>query len=316
MRYRTFGRTGLSVAAVSMGCNRLGDPGVDPAAWPPVVERALQAGVNFFDTSISYNQGRSEALLGEVTSRHPLPTVIATKVGFDIDFEVAQDPPPRPTRDYSANAILRDIDGQLARLRRAYVDMYMLHSPSVGVLEARNWAPAIDTLRRDGRIRWFGISTSDHASGMWAIEHGADLVQIEYDLLNPTAEDELLPLAARHNVGIMARTPLARGLLTGKFKAGAAIPPEQRWRRPRGDQLQLRLARIEQLRFLERPGQTLGQAALRFVLAHPAVHCVVPGARTVEQLTSNVPAADADLSPEELDRIRKLHAVWRTEGRW
>jgi aryl-alcohol dehydrogenase-like predicted oxidoreductase len=194
--------------------------------------------------------------------------------------------------------------------------MYMLHIPTIRDLETTDWAAAIDTLKAQGKVRWFGISTSDHASGMWSIEHGADLVQIEYDLLNPTAADELLPLAAQHNVGIMARTSLARGLLTGKFKAGEAIPPEQRWRRPKGDQLQLRLERIEQLRFLDRPGQTLGQAALRFVLAHPAVHCVVPGARTVEQLEANVPAADADLSPDELSRVKQLHAAWRAEGRW
>src|ERR1700732_3135639 len=114
MRYRTFGRTGLTVSTVSMGSNRLGDPGVDASAWPPIVERALQLGVTFFDTSISYTQARSEAIIGEVTSRHPQPTVIATKVGFDIDFEVAQggagEKPPRPTRDYSAKAILRDIE--------------------------------------------------------------------------------------------------------------------------------------------------------------------------------------------------------------
>jgi aryl-alcohol dehydrogenase-like predicted oxidoreductase len=165
-------------------------------------------------------------------------------------------------------------------------------------------------------VRWFGISTSDHASGMWAIEHGADVLQIEYDLLNPTAEDELLPLAMRDNVGIMARTPLARGLLTGKFKVGEPIPAEQHWRRPKGDQLQLRLERVEQLRFLERPGQTLGQAALRFVLAHPAVHCVVPGARTLEQLEANVPASAADLSADELRRVKQLHAEWRADGHW
>jgi aryl-alcohol dehydrogenase-like predicted oxidoreductase len=313
MRYRTFGRTGLCVSTVSMGSNRLGDPGVDPAVWPPIVERALQLGVTFFDTSISYNQGRSEAILGEVTSRHSEPTVISTKVGFDIDFEVSQD---RPIRDYSAMAILRDVDGQLRRLRRDTIDMYMLHSPSISVLETQDWATAIDTLKRQGKIAWFGISTSDHASGIWSIEHGADLLQIEYDLLNPSAEDELLPLAMQHNVGIMARTPLARGLLTGKFKAGEPIPPEQHWRRPTGDQLQLRLERVEQLRFLERPGQTLGQAALRFVLAHPAVHCVVPGARTVAQLEWNVPAADGDLLAEELSRVQQLHAEWRADGRW
>ncbi|MCA1643990.1 MAG: aldo/keto reductase [Chloroflexi bacterium] len=313
MRYRSFGRTGLSVSTVSMGTNRLGDPGVDPLAWPPIVERALQLGVTFFDTSISYNQGRSEAILGEVMSRHPAPTFISTKVGFDIDFELG---PDHTKRDYSAKAILRDVDGQLQRLRRDTIDMYMLHSPSVRDLETQNWATAIDLLKRQGKIRWFGISTSDHMSGIWSIEHGADFLQIEYDLLNPTSEDELLPLAKRHNVGVMARTPLARGLLTGKFKAGEPIPPEQHWRRPRGDQLQLRLERIEQLRFLERPGQTLGQAALRFVLAHAAVQCVVPGARTIEQLESNVPAADADLLPEELRRVKQLHAEWRAERRW
>ncbi len=313
MRYRTFGRTGLSLSTVSMGSNRLGDPGVDLAAWPPVVERALQMGANFFDTSISYNQGRSEAILGEVTSRYPEPSYISTKVGFDIDFEFSQD---RPIRDYSARAILRDVDGQLKRLRRDSIDMYMLHSPSISVLETADWATAIDTLKEQGKIRWFGISTSDHASGIWSIEHGAHVLQIEYDLLNPTAEDALLPLAKQHNVGIMARTPLARGLLTGKFKVGEPIPPEQHWRRPKGDQLQLRLERVEQLRFLERPGQTLGQAALRFVLAHPAVHCVVPGARTVEQVEANLPAADADLSPAELSQVKYLHAEWRAEGRW
>jgi aryl-alcohol dehydrogenase-like predicted oxidoreductase len=313
MRYRSFGRTGLNVSTVSLGTNRLGDAGVDPAAWPPIVERALELGVNLFDTSISYNQGRSEAIVGQVTSRWQKPTVISTKGGYAIDYIVNG---PQPTRDFTATAILEDIDGQLTRLRRDDIDIYMLHSPTAAILETHDWATAIHTLKRQGKIRWFGISTSDHASGIWSIEHGADLLQIEYDLLNPTAEDELLPLAARHNIGIMVRTPLARGLLTGKFQAGETIPAENQWRRPRGDRLQLRLQRIEQLRFLERPDQTLAQAALRFVLANSAVHCVVPGARTVEQLEANVPAADADLDTEERRRIDELHAAWRAEGRW
>src|SRR5579859_1645166 len=118
MRYRNFGRTGLCVSTVSMGSNRLGDPGVDPAVWPPLVERALQLGVNFFDTSISYNQGRSEAILGEVTSRHAERTFIGIKVGFDIAFESVPSVQDRPLRDYSAAAILRDIESQLQRLRR------------------------------------------------------------------------------------------------------------------------------------------------------------------------------------------------------
>jgi aryl-alcohol dehydrogenase-like predicted oxidoreductase len=310
MRYTTFGRTGLEVSRLSVGCNRLGDPGEDPAQWPPIVRKALDMGVTFFDTSNSYNQGRSEAILGEVTSTHPAPTVIATKGGVPVETN------DFPNRDFSAETILAAAEDSLSRLRRDTIDLYMLHSPSVEQLERQTWARAIDQLKSEGKVRSFGISTSDHASGIWAIRHGADFLQIEYDILDPSAEDELLPLAREQNVGIMIRTPLARGLLSGKFRAGQPIPAEQQWRRPTGDRLQLRLERVEQLRFLEREGQTLARAALRWLLAQPGVHCVIPGARTVEQLEDNVQAIDGDLTNDELARIRELQQAWRAEGRW
>src|SRR5215212_3914327 len=112
MRYRTYGRTGLTVSTVSMGCNRLGDPGVDPAQWPPIVERALDLGVTFFDTSNSYNQGRSEEVLGEVTSGHPTPTVIATKGGVPVETN------DYANRSFDATTILAAIEDSLKRLRR------------------------------------------------------------------------------------------------------------------------------------------------------------------------------------------------------
>ncbi len=310
MRYRIYGRTGLRVSTVSMGCNRLGDPGVDPAQWPPIVKRALALGINFFDTSNSYNQGRSEEVLGEVTSGHSEPVYISTKVGVPVmtnDF---------PNREFSEETIFREVVNSCERLRRRPIDLYMLHSPSVDQLEEMRFEEVASKLKAGGFVRFFGISTLDHASGIWAVNHGADILQIEYNLLDPTAEDELLPVAQRHDVGVMVRVPLARGLLTGKFPAGQPIPPEQQWRRPKGDQLQLRLSRVDQLRFLEREGQTLAQAALRFVLSHPGVHCVIPGARTVPQLEANAAAADGDLTAAELDRIRALHAQWRAEGVW
>ncbi len=312
MRYRSMGRTGLCVSTVSFGGNRLGDPGVDPSLWAPIVQRALDLGVTCFDTSISYNHGLSESIIGQVTSRHPEPTVVVTKVGFPLSFDYGVP----ATLDFSASAILRDVDGQRARLQRDTIDVYLLHSPTVHDLEHGDWAQAITALKAQGKVRSFGISTSNHASGIWAINHGADVLQIEYDLLSASAEDELLPLAERDQVGIMVRTPLARGLLTGKFRPGEPIPAEQQWRRPTGDQLQLRLRRVEQLRFLERPGQTLTEAALRFPLAHPAVHCIIPGARTLAQLEANIAADDGALTTEELARIGELHAEWRAEGVW
>ena len=310
MRYTTFGRTGLNVSRLSMGCNRLGDPGVDPAQWPPIVRRALDLGVTFFDTSNSYNQGRSEAVLGEVTAGSAKPIVIATKGGVDVETN------DYANRGFEASRILAAVEDSLKRLRRDTIDLYMLHSPTVRQLETQTWREAIEKLKAQGKVRYFGISTDDHASGIKAIEMGADFLQIEYDLLDPSAEDALLPLARKRDIGIMIRTPLARGLLSGKFPAGQAIPPEQQWRRPTGDRLQLRLGRVEQLRFLERDGQNMAQASLRWLLAQPGVHCVIPGARTVEQLEANIAAIDADLTADELARVKSLHQQWRAEGRW
>ena len=293
-----------------MGTNRLGDPGEDPAQWPPIVERAIELGINFFDTAHMYNEGRSEEVLGNVISNVSAPIYFSTKTGM------ASASDDKSFRPFSSAMILAQVENSLRRLKREYIDMYLLHSPTVAQLQSEDWAETFAKLRQQGKVRWYGISTRDHASGITAIQMGADILQIEYDMLNPTAEDELLPLAIKHHVGVMVRTPLARGLLTGKFAPGQPLSPDQQWRRPKGDQLQLRLARIEQLRFLERPGQTLAEAALRFVLAHPGVHCAVPGARTVAQLEANVRAADAELTSEELKRIHGLHATWRGEGSW
>ncbi|MCL4507938.1 MAG: aldo/keto reductase [Chloroflexi bacterium] len=310
MRTTVFGATGVTVTRVSMGCNRLGDPGTKVEDWYPLVRQALEAGVTFFDTSQSYNQGRSEEILGYVTSQWRSPVTIATKAGVPIvtdDF---------PHRSFQEAGILQSVEGSLRRLRREAIDLYQLHSPTVEQLEHQDWAAAFDRLKRDGKALHCGISTSDHASGVWAIQHGLEFLQVEYNILDPTAEDELLPLALQHHTGIMVRLPLARGLLTGKFAPDQPIPPEQQWRRPRGEQLVRRLTRVEQLRFLERPGQTLAQAAIRFVLRHPAVHCAIPGARTAEQLASNVGADAGDLTDDEYQRIRALQTQWRSEGAW
>jgi len=139
MRYTTFGRTGLNVSQLSMGCNRLGDPGVDPAVWPPLVRRALERGVNFFDSSENYNEGQSEAILGDVTADWPDQTVIATKGGFSTGADIV--------RDFSAKSIARAARGSRDRLRRDTIDLYMLHSPSVANLENDSWADAVKELK-------------------------------------------------------------------------------------------------------------------------------------------------------------------------
>jgi myo-inositol catabolism protein IolS len=304
MHYRRLGRTGLRVSEISLGCNRIGDPGTILEDWYPLVRRALDLGVNFFDTSNSYNQGRSEEVLGVVAAREPV--YFATKVGVPVmtnDYA---------NREFSAATILREVEHSLRRLRRDSIDVYQLHSPTVQQLEQNDWAEALLKLKEQGKVRWLGISTSDEASGIWCIRHGLfDVLQINYNLLDLEAEQDLLPLAMQHDIGITVRTPLARGLLTGKFPPGQELPAEQQWRRPRGAELQQRLARVEQFRFLERPGRTLGQAALQFVLSHPGVSCAIPGARTIAQLEENVAASNGrGLDPQELAQVHEIQAGW------
>src|SRR5205814_3626993 len=133
-----------------------------------------------------------------------------TKVGVPIETN------DFVNREFSAATMLRDVDGQRRRLGRDTIDIYLLHSPSVEQLRTQDWHEGFERLKGEGKVRWVGISTHDHASGIEAIERGADVLQVEYDLLDPTAEEELLPLAQARDVGVMVRTPLARGLLTGK----------------------------------------------------------------------------------------------------
>src|SRR5688572_2981615 len=139
MRYTTYGRTGLTVSRLSMGCNRLGDPGVDPAQWPPIVQKALDLGITFFDTSENYNAGRSEAIIGEVTSKSDAPVVVATKGGFSAGDSIV--------RDFSAAGIERAARASRDRLNRDSIELYMLHSPSTAQVENDTWPEAIEKLK-------------------------------------------------------------------------------------------------------------------------------------------------------------------------
>ena len=192
MESTVFGRTGFTVSRLSMGCNRLGDPGVDRGAWIPVVQRALDLGVTFFDTANVYNDGRSEEILAEAIPADRRGVVIATKAGAPMG------PGSWSERVFRADLLRAWIEASLTRLRRQSLDMFMLHSPSTAQLDTDDWAEVIFPLRQDGTLKSWGISTDDHASGIRAIELGAELLQIEYDILNPSAEDKLLQIGRAH----------------------------------------------------------------------------------------------------------------------
>lgn len=308
MKYRTLGKTGLHVSEIGLGMWAMGGD-----AWGPMddkeslaaIHRAWQLGVNFFDTADQYGFGHSEELLGRFLATVPRDQVyVASKVGL---FRGEDQSLPNP---YSTpDLIIHDCEQSLRRLGIEYIDIYQDHLWWDENVEV--FADAFVRLRNQGKVRFLGVSTND----MSYIRHfdqtvgGMDVLQIDYSILNREPEQEALPYCRQQNIGVIARGSLGMGKLTGKFTAATTFP-EGDWRRDwlDGDEREEFLRDInlvEQLRFLEHD-RTLGQAALAYVLANPAVSVTIPGAKNARQVDENVAAIDHPLSGEEVARVQEI----------
>ena len=313
MDYRQLGRTGLTVSAIGCGTWELGgrewgEIGTGDAL--AVLRHAYDQGVTFFDTADQYGGGRSEQLLGTAFGGQS-DVVIATKVGYPLESDgwfVRRGSPPQfnSSRAYIATAV----EGSLRRLRREAIDLYQLHQAP----PQEQWDEAFATLedlKRAGKIRHYGVSVSVETGLRVLRETGAECLMFVYNLLTPEPEDELLPLAERNGVGVIARTPLASGFLTGKVTAATQFGPGDYrglWPRERHEH---EAARAAAFAFLATDARTPSQAALRFCLAHPAVSAVVPGMMSVDQAADGVAALAAPpLSAAELERVRDIRATW------
>jgi len=309
MEYRTLGRTGLRVGAIGLGTM------VHAGHFGPMkdeeslgaIDTALDLGVNFIDTSDAYGVGYSETLLGKALKGRRDKVLLATKGGNIMTG------PERGKTDFSADYIGRVMDESLKRLQTDHVDLYQLHNPNLETIRSGDVWELLERRKKEGKIRHYGVSINKIDEALAAIEVGlSDTIQLEYNLLVQEPAEKVFPLAQKKNVAIVARVPLRRGLLTGKLK-----PEDQerfqkddvRARNFAGDIFPKELAKVEKLRFLEKPGRSLAQAAIAFCLAHPAVSVVIPGARNDRQARENAAAAEVRLSPEELGKISEL---WRS----
>jgi aryl-alcohol dehydrogenase-like predicted oxidoreductase len=309
MEYKTLGRTGLRVGAIGLGTM------VHAGHFGPMkdeeslgaIDTALELGVNFIDTSDAYGAGYSETLLGKAFKGRRDKVILATKGGNIMTG------PDRGKTNFSADYIGRVIDESLKRLQTDHIDLYQLHNPNVEVIRSGDVWELLERRKKEGKIRHYGVSINKVEEALAALEGGlSDTIQLEYNLLVQEPAEKVFPLAQKKNVAIIARVPLRRGLLTGKLK-----PEDQerfqkddvRARNFAGDTFPKELAKVEKLRFLEKPGRSLAQSAIAFCLAHPAVGVVIPGARDGRQARENTAAADAHLSHEELG---KISALWRS----
>jgi aryl-alcohol dehydrogenase-like predicted oxidoreductase len=307
MQYRILGRTGLRVSIIGLGtmvhAGHFG-PMKDSESLS-AIDTALELGVNFIDTSDAYGAGYSETLLGKTLRGRRDKVVLATKGG---NVMVG---PDRGKRNFDPAYISRVLEESLKRLQTDHVDLYQLHNPTVDVIEHGEVWGVLEKAKREGKVRYYGVSINTIDEGIAAVNDGrSDTIQLEYNLLAQEPAEKVFPLAQAANIGIIARIPLRRGVLTGKL----TMADEQRFQ---GDDVRARsykgaafakeLAKAEQLGFLVHgPVKSLGQAALAFCVAHPAVSVTIPGARNDQQMRENAAAGDLTLLPEDLAKVAVL----------
>jgi aryl-alcohol dehydrogenase-like predicted oxidoreductase len=306
---RVLGKSGITVSVIGLGLWAIGGD-----YWGPTDDRqslstidaALDMGVNLFDTADVYGSGHSEELLGQAMKSRRDQFVVTTKIGW-IDFDGERG---RSAYD-TVEKLMAGVESNLHRLQTDYIDVIQSHidfrDPTMEI-----FVQGFQRLQRDGKVRAYGVSTSDfeYLKAFNADDNCATL-QIDYSILNRTAEAEIFPYCQAHNLGVLVRGPLAMGILTGKFSPDTRFGPDdfrRRWHEdPEEYQVFLDdLAKVEALRPLAE-GRTLAQLALQFVIAHPAVTAAIPGAKTPEQLKDNVSAALLPrLTAEELAQIEAI----------
>jgi len=289
MKYRNLGKSPLQVSELCLGTMMFADQ-TDRAEAQRIVDHAREQGVNFIDTADVYSVGKSETIVGELLKGQRHDWVLATKVGNKMS--------ERPNeQQYSRSWVLRECEASLKRLGMDHVDIYYLHRDFNG-MDLEEPLRAIDALLRDGKIRSWGVSNFRG----WRIAEmvhmarqlnmpGPVVCQPYYNLLNRQPEVEVLPVCAHHGIGVVPYSPIARGVLSGKYAPGST--PAQGTRAGRGDKRMLQtefreesLAIAQQLKaHCEKKGVALSHFASAWVLTHKAVSAVIAGPRTFEQWT-------------------------------
>ncbi|HEY5639532.1 MAG TPA: aldo/keto reductase [Dehalococcoidia bacterium] len=309
MEYRSLGASGLQVSVVGLGCNNFGMR-IDKEKSAEVVARALELGINFFDTADIYGGTLSEQFLGDALGERRQHVVVATKFGGP----TGEGP---GNRGGSRRYIMQAAEASLRRLNTDYIDLYQFHfpDPNTPIEESLR---AMDDLVRSGKVRYIGSSNRSawqvvEAHWVAKSEHLSSFItaQNEYSLIDRRAERELVPACREYGIGILPYFPLASGLLTGKYSRGQPPAKDTRiaaWG-PRGEELltDRNFDIVEGLqKFAAERDKKLLDVAIGWLAGQDVVSSVIAGATKPEQVEQNAAAADFRLSPEELAEIDKI----------
>jgi len=308
MRYRALGRTGIKVSSYCLGAMMFGANGnPDHADGIRIIHKALDAGINFIDTADMYSRGESEEIVGKALKGRRDDIVLATKA----HWPMGNDPNHQGN---SRRWLTRAVEASLRRLQTDHIDLYQIHRPSPDT-DVEETLSALTDLMRAGKVRAIGSSTfppSEIVEAQWVAERRGlarfRTEQPQYSILNRGIEREVLPVCERYGMGAMVWSPLAMGMLTGRYRKGQPLPDSLRMQKFPGQMSdETKLEAVEQLiAIAEAAGLSLTHMAMAFVVAHPAVTSAIIGPRTMQQLDDVLAGAELGLDDEILDRIDQV----------
>ena len=307
---RALGKTGLQVTEIGYGAWGIGADiwkGAQDDESLEALRRYVELGGNFIDTAMGYGDGHSERLVGQVARDHP-GTLVATKISPK-NMQWPARPGTAAAEAYPAEYVVRMTEASLERLGLPSIDVQQFHVWNDDWVGQGDWLDGVTQLKRDGKIRHFGISINDHQpdNAVKAVEAGVvETVQVIYNVFDQAPQDRLLDACRANGVGVIVRVALDEGSLTGHITPETTFP-EGDWRNRyfggnRKAELQPHLRAIEQDLGIDTSG--LPETALRFVLSHPAVSTVIVGMRSVRNVERNVALGDGQgLPAEQVERL-------------
>ncbi|WP_226037189.1 aldo/keto reductase [Aquibacillus saliphilus] len=315
MRYRSLGKTGMEISELSFGTWAIG------GAWGKTndeealkgLNRAMEAGVNFFDTADVYGDGHSEELLAKATKGKEDEIYIATKFCRAGDIH--------DLNTYSEKSITDYCDASLKRLNRDSIDLFQIHCPPLEILKEGSVFKVLDKLKEQGKIRNYGVSVETVEEGLYCLEQpNVSTLQVIFNIFRQKSIEELFPKAKEKGVGILARVPLASGLLTGKFSTNHQFESDDHRQFNRngeafnvgetfgGIEFSKGVELSNQLNWIAEGRGNMTRAALKWILEHDAISSVIPGFKTVKQVEDNLEAVNAkDYSKEEMEKLADFY---------
>lgn len=314
MNYRKFGKTNRAVSEIGLGTWQLGTRWGDPfneAEAMRILEASYESGINLIDTADIYNDGNSEIAIGKFLAQHKNHFFVVTKCGRGLN--------PHTEEGYTPENMERFIDGSLKRLGLEQLDLVLLHCPPASVYQKDELFTGMDKLVQKGKIAHYGVSIEKISEGLQAMEYSISAIEVIFNMFRMKPAEKLLPAAKSKDIGILARVPLASGLLTGRYtkdtvfgkgdhrsynRNGEAFDKGETFS---GVDYYLGLKAVDELKKLFRTDNLIPYA-LRWILMHDAVSAVIPGASKKEQVLSNVKAAELPyLTREQMDGVAAIY---------